>query len=69
VELKHKKIEIQILPSLLAKYWDIEHDLIYKPQGIIPTHHQKENLKRVDGKVVEAILDASAEIDDILETP
>ncbi|MBU3955132.1 hypothetical protein KJ633_01590 [bacterium] len=28
------QVEIQILPYLLGKYWDIEHELIYKPQDI-----------------------------------
>jgi len=64
--LSYKIIEVQVLPSLLSAYWDIEHDLIYKPTDIVFGKLQEEMLNKLDDEVEEFIIKKSSELNEII---
>lgn len=58
----HKKIEVQILPYLLSSYWNIEHNLTYKPGDFRPNKRQAIELKSIKDRVIPVLLTATDQI-------
>ena len=61
-KFNHILVEIQILPYLLGKYWDIEHSLIYKPQDMYPHKVQKTQLKEISQQTTQNIVESSRQL-------
>jgi ppGpp synthetase/RelA/SpoT-type nucleotidyltranferase len=66
IHITHKKIEVQIMPYLLASYWNIEHNLTYKPGDYRPRKRARVELENIHNLVIPMLLTATEQITEIV---